>query len=148
MKYEMKIIDEWPDIAKERCGFIYIDLLDESLTPDVRNLFFLDNGIVYEHRVMCPFLSGYDDGTLFKVEFVDSSTFILDSDCKWPDGTSLDSGFIPKSDCNTGDCGYHTMHSDSEVIPSHLEINLMRRYYEEHKNKTCTFPLLKINVIS
>lgn len=50
MKYKLKIETEWPDIAKKQGGFTYVDLFDWSLTPKVREHFFLDNGVVYEHR--------------------------------------------------------------------------------------------------
>lgn len=49
MKYKLKIETEWPNIAKNCGGFPYVDLYDQSLTPEVREHFFLDQGIVFEH---------------------------------------------------------------------------------------------------
>lgn len=37
---------------------------------------------------MCPFLADYPDKTLFKIDVIDSSAFILDTDCEWPDDGS------------------------------------------------------------
>lgn len=148
MKYKLKIETEWPDKAKKQGGFTYVDLFDWSLTPKVREHFFLDNGVVYEHRIMCPMLSLHPDKKLFRVETLDPNTFILDTDCEWPAGISPESGFISKLRFGTDDCGYLLLHNEREATPSHLEINAMRRYYKDHREKTIAMPLLKIEVFN
>ncbi|POE03350.1 hypothetical protein [Pectobacterium odoriferum] len=147
MKYKLKIETEWPNIAKKRGGFTYVDLFDWSLTPRVREHFFLDNGVVYEHRIMCPMLSLHPDKKLFKVEKIDPNTFILDTHCEWPVGISAESGFVAKERYNTGDCVYLYLHNDRQVTPSHLEINAMRKCYKELYDDIESHPLLTIEVI-
>ncbi|WP_067487119.1 hypothetical protein [Dickeya sp. CSL RW240] len=156
MKYKLKIIDEWREIAEKKGDFTYINLFDWEVAPiptplerkKVRTHFFLDEGIVYECIIMCPILADYPDNTLFKIDAIDSSTFILDTDCEWPDGVSPTSGVVPKSKSNSSDFFYtFMMPNEREVVPAHLEINIMRRYCKEHKKKSAN-PMITIEEIS
>ncbi|EOJ8050159.1 MULTISPECIES: hypothetical protein [Enterobacter] len=144
MKYKIEVLYKWPNDLKKITSTQHAMDINDFITPMQRRLFVFERNEIYEHTILCPFLSDLKNNTLITVKATDQSNFIIETLDKWPEGKSPLKGFIPQQKYNRLEFGYFCMYGQSSLIPSHLEFNALIEHYHVHKNNNKTRPLIKI----